>query len=129
MARDLDYAAAAEGIHCPLVLYPAMGSRVESDTKCNSSLSVGAPVDLRHETPTSTMTLPSLFSFSLANTIVEMYHARIYTLLGIVVVFSGVWPYAKLLVIGLAWIAPTSILDCRQRERVLETLDALSKSH
>ena len=93
----------------------------------SSNLSGGASVDLRYETPTSTMTLPSLFSFSLANTIVEMYHARIYTLLGIVVVFSGVWPYAKLLLIGLAWIAPKSILDSRQRERVLETLDALSK--
>lgn len=94
-----------------------------------SNLSVGATVDLSvtvNHVP-SVIRLPSLFAFSLGNTIREMYQAGIYVLLFIVVVFSGAWPYLKILMMLWAWIAPESMFSLKQRGRLLFSLDALSK--
>jgi uncharacterized paraquat-inducible protein A len=91
----------------------------------SSNLSTGASVDLSTSFMDRHLNAPALFTFSLGNTINEMYHAGIYPLLFLVVVFSGIWPYAKLLMMLYLWInQPTSF---RQREQRLLLLDSLSK--
>jgi hypothetical protein len=94
-----------------------------------SNLSVGATVDLSVSTKDfqGAIRLPSLFSFSLGNTISEMYQAGIYVLLSIVVIFSGIWPYVKLLMMLWAWITPESMFSAKNRGKLLFSLDALSK--
>ena len=94
-----------------------------------SNLSLGASVDLSVSTKDvqGVIRLPSLFGFSLGNTMREMYHAGIYVLLSIVVVFSGIWPYLKLVMMLWAWIAPESMFSVKKRGKLLFSLDALSK--
>lgn len=91
----------------------------------SSNLSVGASVNLSLRLgDEKRIHLPGLFQFSLANTITEFYKAGIYPLLILVVVFSGIWPYAKLLLMLSAWLTPHESLA---REKQLQLLDALSK--
>ena len=93
-----------------------------------SNLSVGASVDVIVSSDSGrTMSLDSLFAFSLGNTVREMYNAGIYPLLFLVLGFSGIWPYAKLLLMLYGWCAPTRILNLRQRGRMLFLLDSLGK--
>jgi Paraquat-inducible protein A len=94
-----------------------------------SNLSVGATVDLSFSTknPKDTFQLPSLFTFSLGNTVHDMYESKIYVLLFIVVIFSGAWPYMKLILMMWTWMAPESKLSSQNRGLLLYTLDALSK--
>jgi hypothetical protein len=93
-----------------------------------SNVSVGASVDLVIASDSGRrVTLPSLFAFSLGNTAQEMYNAGIYSLLFLVVGFSGIWPYAKLLLMLFGWCAPTRLLSIRQRGRMVFLLDALGK--
>jgi hypothetical protein len=73
-----------------------------------SNLSVGASVNIVMSSGgNQTVSLPSLFAFSLGNTVREMCRAGIYALMFLVVVFSGVWPYIKLVLMLFGWFAPT----------------------
>jgi hypothetical protein len=93
-----------------------------------SNLSVGASVDIVISSESNqTISLPSLFAFSLGNTVREMYKAGIYALMFLVVIFSGVWPYVKLVLMLFGWFAPTRVLDIWQRGRMLFLLDSLGK--
>lgn len=97
----------------------------------SSNLSVGASVNLviklLEDESNRYIHLPGLFEFSLMNTITELYKAGIYPLLFLVVVFSGIWPYAKLLFMLHTWLKPYDSNAMHQREKRLLTLDALSK--
>jgi len=94
-----------------------------------SNLSVGASVDLSISTDQAAdvIRLPSLFIFSLGNTVDQMYRSGIYSLLVVVVVFSGIWPYMKCLLMLWAWFVPQSRLSKKTRGRLLFAIDALSK--
>jgi hypothetical protein len=92
----------------------------------SSNLSTGASVDLVVYFGGETqIKLPALFAFSLGNTVREMYSAGIYPLLFLVVIFSGIWPYAKLLIMLYAWVVPPK--SPHRRERLLLALDSLAK--
>ena len=94
----------------------------------SSNLSTGASVDLHVSLPDSkTIGLPSLFAFSLGNTVREFYHAGIWALLFLVLVFSGMWPNIKLKLMLFAWAAPERAMATERRERLLLSLDALGK--
>eukprot|EP00730_Choanoeca_flexa_P014305 TRINITY_DN6209_c0_g1_i1.p1 TRINITY_DN6209_c0_g1~~TRINITY_DN6209_c0_g1_i1.p1 ORF type:complete len:1010 (+),score=252.90 TRINITY_DN6209_c0_g1_i1:137-3166(+) len=69
----------------------------------------------------------SLFTFSLVNTIRDMFHADAIPLALVVGVFSGAWPYLKLILMLFAWVCPVSLLKERRRETLLRVLDALGK--
>jgi hypothetical protein len=71
--------------------------------------------------------LPPSFSFSLGSTIAGMYHAGVYMLMIIILIFSGIWPYAKLLLMLVAWILPPSMLSPAERGSLLVWLDILGK--
>ena len=95
-----------------------------------SNLSVGATVeilttDIYHHG--QNLQIPSLFEFSLYNTARDMWNAQIYPLFFLVLIFSGIWPYMKLILMLFAWMGPTSIVNPELRGRLLLNLDALSK--
>jgi len=93
-----------------------------------SNVGVGASVDVSMVLPNGdVLALPSMFAFSLGNTVRDMYEAKIYALMLLVVVFSGIWPYVKLALMVLAWCAPISVLSIGLREKLLVWLDALGK--
>jgi hypothetical protein len=92
-----------------------------------SNLSIGASVKLKASFAGETIMSPSIFSFSLSNTAKQMLQAKIYPLLLLVVVFSGVWPYLKLCLMLYGWLMPFSRLGAHSRGRMFLALDALGK--
>lgn len=94
----------------------------------SSNISSGATVDLDVAwNEKREINLPAMFTFSLLNTARDMWQAGIYPLFFLVLIMSGIWPYAKLLLMLVAWISPTTLLKPRTRERLLLALDALGK--
>ena len=70
---------------------------------------------------------PSLFDFSLINSVHDMWLAGSEVLSTVVAVFSGVWPYLKLVLMLISFMLPTSILSHKRREKILLILDATGK--
>ena len=70
---------------------------------------------------------PSLFDFSLVNSVHDMWLAGSELLSTVVAVFSGVWPYLKLVLMLISFMLPTSILSHKRREKILLILDATGK--
>jgi hypothetical protein len=96
----------------------------------SSNLRIGATVDLEVSFGAGgfhgrKISVPSLFTFSLGNTATELFKAGSYPLFFLVVVFSGIWPYAKLLLMMKGWFM--SAPEPKRREYLLLTLDALGK--
>lgn len=71
--------------------------------------------------------LPSMFDFGLVNSVVDMWKAGVYPLSILVAVFSGVWPYTKLIMMLFVWLLPTSAMSKSRRESWLLALDVLGK--
>eukprot|EP01125_Pyxidicula_operculata_P019199 TRINITY_DN694_c1_g1_i1.p1 TRINITY_DN694_c1_g1~~TRINITY_DN694_c1_g1_i1.p1 ORF type:complete len:571 (-),score=154.12 TRINITY_DN694_c1_g1_i1:331-2043(-) len=92
-----------------------------------SNTSVGASVIMVITEGQEVITLPSLFDFSLANSVHDMWDAGVYALALLIAVLSGAWPYAKLVLMLVAWILPERVLSEKMREYLLMILDALGK--
>ena len=96
-----------------------------------SNLSTGASVDIElsgdNAFVNGTVSIPSVFTFSLGKTVSEMYQAKVYTLMALVLIFSGIWPYVKLLLMLFAWVTNERWLSLERRERLLIWLDAFGK--
>lgn len=95
----------------------------------SSNLSVGAEVRVSASLrgaggAPQTVELPAVFSFSLGNSVRDMWNAHTYSLAVLIAVFSGGWPYLKLALMLVAWLAP---LPRRKAEELLIALDALGK--
>jgi hypothetical protein len=73
------------------------------------------------------ISLPSVKDFSLLGTVKDMWTAEVYGLALLIVVFSGIWPYTKLTAMLMCWLAPPRRISVRNRQRVLNCLDALGK--
>ena len=71
--------------------------------------------------------VPSLFNFGLINSVHDMCVAGSWVLSVLVAVFSGIWPYLKLLLMLISFLLPTSILSHKSREKILIILDATGK--
>ena len=56
------------------------------------------------------MKLNGLFEFSLRKTVRKMYKAGVYALVLLILVFSGILSYAKLILVLFAYIVPQDIL-------------------
>lgn len=94
----------------------------------SSNLSIGASVDLIfRQLDGTTASFPNLFIFSLGKTIGEMFHAGTYLLMTLVLLFSGVFPYIKLLLLLCAWVCPDVYLQRERRQLILSFLDAYGK--
>lgn len=92
-----------------------------------SNTNVGAGVYLLLSTPESSIRLPDLFEFGLANSVHDMWNAGVYPLSLMIAVFSGAWPYLKLLIVLVCWSFPVTVLSCKRREWLLMVIDALGK--
>mmetsp|Transcript_46696 Transcript_46696/g.117526 ORF Transcript_46696/g.117526 Transcript_46696/m.117526 type:complete len:1072 (+) Transcript_46696:19-3234(+) len=75
----------------------------------------------------SIVDLPPLFSFSLISSIRDMWTGGAYPLAILIGLFSGVWPYGKLMLMLLCFFAPPRILSVKRRQRLLDFLDAYGK--
>jgi len=91
----------------------------------NSGLSVEVVAVL--EAGDHKFTLNNLFAFDLLNSVRDMWDAKIYPLALLILVFSGIWPYAKLILMLACLLVPTSRLAPDRRRRFLEFLDAYGK--
>ena len=77
--------------------------------------------------PNVPLTLPPLFEFTLANSVKDMWQAKVYPLSVLIAVFSGGWPYLKLALMLVAWVVPPRLMAVPRRGRLLGALDALGK--
>jgi hypothetical protein len=56
-----------------------------------------------------------------------MWQAEVYPLAILIAVFSGGWPYLKLLLMLVCWFMPLNKLKLKYREKLLVFLDAMGK--
>lgn len=68
-----------------------------------------------------------LFTFTLGNSVRDMWRSEVYALSLLIGVFSGAWPYLKLVLMLFCWAAPVRWLPVPRRETFLQILDALGK--
>ena len=47
--------------------------------------------------------LGNLFKFSLTSSVKDMWQAHVYVLAVLVALCSGVWPYTKIILLGVCW--------------------------
>lgn len=76
---------------------------------------------------TKTIDVGSVFDFGLTSTVVDMWNAGVYPLSVLIMFFSGIWPYIKLVSMLLAWLVPPKLVTIGSRETILVVLDALGK--
>lgn len=93
----------------------------------SSNTSVGANIYLVLQFGEHHIQTPSLFTFSLGNTVRDMWHAGVYPLALLIAILSGAWPYLKLLIMLYCWFIPTKFLSAKRRESMLMTVDNLGK--
>ena len=68
-------------------------------------ISLGASVDINIDMAGEQIVIPKFFEFSLAKSTIEMYEAGAVPLAVIIVLFSGLWPYTKMLLTLYCWFA------------------------
>jgi len=105
----------------PIMIFCTMGLFASANS------SVGAAVNLDASIFGFFLGQYNVFNFSLINTITDMYDAKVYILAGLVTVWSGAWPYLKLLLLLLCWIVPPAYLSRNYRGGLLIFLDAMGK--
>eukprot|EP01127_Copromyxa_protea_P017743 TRINITY_DN5453_c0_g1_i1.p1 TRINITY_DN5453_c0_g1~~TRINITY_DN5453_c0_g1_i1.p1 ORF type:complete len:1061 (+),score=251.87 TRINITY_DN5453_c0_g1_i1:40-3222(+) len=105
----------------PVLLFLNIGTFIVAN------VAVGASVEMRVILGEEEIWLPSLFDFTLANSVRDMWQAGVYPLSIIIGAFSGAWPYIKLLMAIWSWFAPPRFFSVKRRETVLMILDALGK--
>ncbi|ELP83632.1 hypothetical protein EIN_417410 [Entamoeba invadens IP1] len=66
-------------------------------------------------------------SYGLMDTVTNMWHAGIYPLAILILLFSCIWPYTKLILLFFTWTTPPTIMSTKVRYRILYVLDALGK--
>lgn len=99
----------------------------------SSNLSVGAAVQVRlfkrelapSDAGDVDILLPEVFTFSLLDTVSNMWRAGVYALSALILIFSGIWPYVKIVAMWSAW--STSWVNPDDRRRLLERVDAAGK--
>ena len=74
-----------------------------------------------------TIALDAYFTFSIAQSTIDMYNAGAKFLAWVVVVFSGAWPYVKLGVMCGLWVTPPWLVCLENRGAAFAWLDFLGK--
>ena len=107
-------------IFIPLAILFTMALFISSNSGTGASVFVVFNVGRRIQAP-------SLFDFSLVNSVHDMWLAGSKFLSTLVAVFSGIWPYLKLVLMLISFFLPTSLLSHNKREKILIILDATGK--
>ena len=92
-----------------------------------SNINVGASVYIVITMSGHEQILPPVFQFSLANSVHDMWQAGVYPLAILIALFSGAWPYGKLLIMACCWLLPGHVLSPLKREKALRFIDAYGK--
>ena len=95
----------------------------------SSNLTVGASVDLlvTRANGNKLTSIINVYLFSLGSTLREMVQAGVYLLMLLILFCSGIWPYIKLVLMMVSWVASTRRLPPIKREKILYYLDSLGK--
>mmetsp|Transcript_12135 Transcript_12135/g.34773 ORF Transcript_12135/g.34773 Transcript_12135/m.34773 type:complete len:1026 (+) Transcript_12135:118-3195(+) len=92
-----------------------------------SDFGLGATVTVRMKAGEGETVIGPIFSFSLVSTIVHAWDAGSYFISLLTLLLSGVWPYIKLLMLFVAWVAPPQKLSPKRRGHLLKFLDTWGK--
>lgn len=106
----------------PLMDITVVCMMIASNCSIATSVNVALEGDMREA-----IHLPPVFGFSLVSSIKDMWDGKIYALALLILVFSGIWPYAKLATMQICWFAPTKWLSPGRRQWLLEFLDEWGK--
>ena len=90
-------------------------------------LNLGAQVDLHLGIAGNTAIIERFFEFSIAKSIFDLLRAGAYFLAIILAVFSGLWPYCRMMTVAYFWFAPPWLLHPLRRGSGLVWLDTLGK--
>ena len=107
-------------IFIPLTIFGTIALFISSNSATGASVFIVFEVGRRIQ-------IPSLFDFGLINSVRDMWKAGVYPLSILVAVFSGIWPYLKLVLMLISFVLPASLLNPRKREIILMILDATGK--
>ena len=107
-------------IFIPIAILLTMALFVSSNSGIGASVFVVFNIGRRVQ-------VPSLFDFGLVNSVHDMWVAGSWLLSSLVAIFSGIWPYLKLILMLVSFCLPASILSHRRREKILIFLDATGK--
>ena len=81
------------------------------------------PVELAGEK----LEIPDFYEYSFSQSVTSMWSAEAYILAVVVAVMSGVWPYAKLLVLAACWMLPPTTMSPKKRGKAMLYMDFLGK--
>jgi hypothetical protein len=90
-------------------------------------LSLGATVNITAEVAGEKFTIDNFFEFSIARSTIDIWNAGGQGLAILILIFSGIWPYTKLLMTLAIWFMSPSRLSVSKRGTVLLWLDWLAK--
>ena len=90
-------------------------------------LSLGATVDIRAAVAGEEIVIEKLFEFSMARSTIDIWQAGGQGLAILILLFSGIWPYSKLLITLWLWFAPPIQVSTTRRGAILLWLDWLAK--
>ena len=107
-------------IFIPLGIFSTIALFISSNSSTGASVYIAFEVGRRIQ-------IPSLFDFGLINSVRDMWKAGVYLLSVIVALFSGIWPYTKLVLMLISFILPTSLFKKKRRKSILRILDATGK--
>lgn len=92
----------------------------------SAHLTVGAQVEISAVLGSDELVV-SAFAFSLGTSIHDMWQAGIYPLALLILIFSGVWPYVKSILLLVCWLTPPHVVNLKRRDTMLKYLDILGK--
>ena len=114
----------------PLLLVVNIGVFISAHTTVGATVDAVisvAPIPSNSTTPPTKIILSDVYDFSLGDSIRNMWDAEVYPLALLIAVFSGAWPYLKIVLMLLSWFAPEKCLNSTRRGHLLQALDALGK--
>jgi hypothetical protein len=90
-------------------------------------LSLGATVNIEAEVAGEKFKIEKFFEFSMARSTVDIWKAGGRELAVLILIFSGIWPYTKLLMTLWLWFSSPSNVSISRRGSILLWLDRLAK--
>jgi len=90
-------------------------------------LSLGGTILINFNLAGQDITINDFYSFSIAQSTIELWNAGGKALAVLIVLFSGIWPYTRLFINFLCWFLPPRLLSVSTRGSMILWLDALAK--
>mmetsp|Transcript_4236 Transcript_4236/g.4760 ORF Transcript_4236/g.4760 Transcript_4236/m.4760 type:complete len:2377 (+) Transcript_4236:252-7382(+) len=90
-------------------------------------LSLGATVNIEAEMAGDKFTIEKFFEFSMARSTIDIWKAGGRELAVLIVIFSGIWPYTKLILTLWLWFSSPSSVSISRRGSIFLWLDWLAK--